>query len=385
MIKYVFTRTTFLTLSLAVTAVLALTGAAPAYAQTGTLVVTIYDGTRKPLPAASVLIRIFDGNQKELVSGFYKGQAVRFEGLPVRDNFSDWLRVVASAKGYNTAGVVAIKLSAGKTAKASIMLLPKDGQFVFEPWSHLRQNYSQLADLLAHGADGNDEAQSRYDQLIADDPAAMAAVLNITTAGNQIELGGRKFTSYFKELIWQEQRLEWRMHRMVDFNPANDSEHAMRHDRFWAWADRSLVSQVRQSVKQGRLFNELGYQYFHPLATSSFKERAMSEGHIHVSFYEKSTRKIDGVECVLLEIHLDLYQDLLAHGLLEVLPNTTTGSVTEPEDAYQLRWIASRHAGAADFAPPFVIAQLIRSNKSNRKGEQHFQHKARMLKSPNHE
>ncbi len=379
MTKHDFTRTTFLTLCLTVTTVLALTGAAPAYSQertkqNGSLVVTIYDGTRQPLTAATpVLLRVFDGNQKELISGFYKGPSTRFDRLAVRDNFSDWLRVVASAKGYNTAGVVAIKLSAGKTATASVMLLPQDGQFVFEPWSHLRQNYSQLADLLAHGADGDDEAQSRYDQLIANDPAAMAAVLNITTAGNQIELGGRKFTSYFKELIWQEQRIEWRMHRMVDFNPANDSEHAMRHDRFWAWADRSLVSQVRQSVKQGRLFNELGFQYFHPLATSSFKERALSEGHIHVSFYENDTRLIDGVECVLVEIHLDLYQDLLAHGILEVLPNTTTGSVTEPEDAYQLRWIASVRSGRFDFAPPFVIVQVQRKNQETK-----FRHKAKV-------
>jgi|GEM_PF-398164 len=360
MFDYPYVRTAFLKLALLTATLLAL--GAPAYAQSGTLIVTVYDGTRRPLTATTpVLLRVFDGNQKELVSGFYRGSSVSFEGLPVRDNGSDRLRVVAWTKGYDTEGVVGVKIAAGKTVSAAIMLLPRDSQFVFEPWSSLRAHFGWLADLLAHGTADDDEAQTRYDQLIADDPAALAAVLNITTAGNQVEVGGSKFTSYFKELIWQEQRQEWRMHRMVGFNPANDSEHAMRHDRFWAWADRSLVAQVRQGVAEGKFFREVGFQYFHPLATSSFKERALNEGHIHVSFYEKDTRVIDGVECVLLEIHLDLYQDLLAHGLLEVLPNTTTGSVTEPEDAYQLRWIASRQSGRIDFAPPFVITTCAKS------------------------
>ncbi len=81
----------------------------------------------------------------------------------------------------------------------------------------------------------------------------------------------------------------------------------------------------------------------------------MEEGHIHVSFYENDSRVIDGVDCVLLEIHIDLYKDLLAHGILEVIPNTLTGHLTEPEDAYQHRWISSINSGQGNFDPPLTI------------------------------
>jgi hypothetical protein len=44
-------------------------------------------------------------------------------------------------------------------------------------------------------------------------------------------------------------------------------------------------------------------------------------------------------------------EDLLAHGLLEVLP----GSTTDPLQVYILRWIAGRHAGVPEFDPPYTV------------------------------
>lgn len=38
---------------------------------------------------------------------------------------------------------------------------------------------------------------------------------------------------------------------------------------------------------------------------------------------------VDGLECVMLEPYMDLYKDLLDHGLLEVLPNLLTHGLTE--------------------------------------------------------
>jgi hypothetical protein len=321
-----------------------------------TMVVTIYDGARHPFASGkSLLIRVFDGNQKQIVSGFYKGSTVQFVGLPIHGNLTDTYRVVASAKGYNTAGASGIQLRAGQSANVSIMLLPSHGQLEFDSWSKLQQNYPWLATLLSNGTADNEQAKARYDKLMADDPGALAALLNITTAGHQIAMDQGLFISYFKQIVWDEQPVEWRNHHMVGFNPLDDTEHAMRHDRFWAYADRRLVAQVKAGVKEGTFFVEHGSQVFHPGATGSFKENNMEEGHIHVSFYENQSRVIDGVDCVLLEIHIDLYKDLLAHGVLEVLPNTLTGHLTEPEDAYQHRWNAAINSGTGDFAPPLTI------------------------------
>ncbi len=216
-------------------------------ANTGSILVTIYDGTRQPLKTSTkVLIRVFDGKQKEIVSGFYQGPAVQFIGLPIHDNLDDTFRVVASIGGYNTEGVAAVHIARGTVATAQIMLLPKHGQLEFESWPALRQNYPWLADLYAHGTASEDEAQKRYEQLMAEDPGALAALLNITTAGHQIALDKGDFLSYFKEIDSEDQRPEWRPHKMVGFKPPDDTQHTMRHDRFWAYADRRLVDQVKQ-------------------------------------------------------------------------------------------------------------------------------------------
>jgi hypothetical protein len=61
------------------------------------------------------------------------------------------------------------------------------------------------------------------------------------------------------------------------------------------------------------------------------------------------------VNCILVEPDLDYYKDLAAHALLEVIPNALTGGLTKPEEVYVLRWIAGRHAGVAEFNPPYTI------------------------------
>ena len=41
--------------------------------------------------------------------------------------------------------------------------------------------------------------------------------------------------------------------------------------------------------------------------------------------------------------------------LLEVLPNSIGGGLSNPRQVYVLRWIAGRHAGVPEFDPPYVI------------------------------
>jgi hypothetical protein len=48
------------------------------------------------------------------------------------------------------------------------------------------------------------------------------------------------------------------------------------------------------------------------------------------------------------------YKDLIAHALLEAIPNGFSGGLTNPEVVYVLRWIVGRRAGV-EFDPPYTI------------------------------
>ena len=67
-------------------------------------------------------------------------------------------------------------------------------------------------------------------------------------------------------------------------------------------------------------------------------------------------KKIDGVQCLKVEPEIDYFKDLGAHTLLEVILNSITHGLTDPKKVYVLRWIAGRHAGVPEFAPPYMIA-----------------------------
>jgi hypothetical protein len=79
------------------------------------------------------------------------------------------------------------------------------------------------------------------------------------------------------------------------------------------------------------------------------------EANVQLTFHEDQKAVIDGVACVLVEPDIDYYKDLLAHALLEVLPNKLTGGLTIPVEVYVLRWIAGRHAGVPEFNPPYIL------------------------------
>jgi hypothetical protein len=57
-----------------------------------------------------------------------------------------------------------------------------------------------------------------------------------------------------------------------------------------------------------------------------------------------------------VEPDIDYFMDGGAHTLFEVIPNTITHGLTDPKKVYALRWIAGRHAGVPEFAPPYAIA-----------------------------
>src|SRR5262249_8454709 len=104
---------------------------------------------------------------------------------------------------------------------------------------------------------------------------------------------------------------------------------SLQQDRFFAWAEESLIEQVRIAAHQGKFDQEHGAEVFHPGATLSYKENRFGEANVQLTFHENEKREIEGTPCVKVEPDIDYYKDPLAHALLEV--------VTEPYNRWTQR------------------------------------------------
>ncbi len=94
---------------------------------------------------------------------------------------------------------------------------------------------------------------------------------------------------------------------------------------------------------------------FHGDATSSFKQVQFGQANVQLTFHERTTETIDGIRCVRVEPDID-YQGSWSHALLEVIPDTLSRGLTDPQVIYVLRWIAGRHAGVPEFDPSYTLA-----------------------------
>src|SRR5207245_5834112 len=118
----------------------------------GSLRVNLFDGTRQPVPAdLSIFLRVFDGNQKQIVSSFVEGPNIPIPGVPFYDNFGDLYRVIAHAKGYRDTGLYPVHIVPKKLVDVDLMLLPEDGGFHFDSVSSIRNSHPLIFSLLANG------------------------------------------------------------------------------------------------------------------------------------------------------------------------------------------------------------------------------------------
>lgn len=306
---------------------------APASSTEATMVVTLYDGTRSPIQDRAFLIRIFDGSQN-LLFDRYKPAPTNVFRIEVHDNFQDFCTVLATGDGYVDAGFHPVKLSTKAVASVDLLLLSDKGDFKFQSWQEIKASDPKIASFIAVGS-SDDEASERYEDLRANRAAALASLLNLSTAMKSIQLPAKTPLDYFKQILWDE---------------------SLAQDRFFGYADKSIIDQVRRAAMEGEFAPEPNPALFHPDATSSFKQIQFGEANVQLTFHEKDTKRIDGVDCIKIEPDIDYYKDLGAHTLLEVLPNSISHGLTDPKKVYVLRWIAGRHAGVPEFSPPYVIA-----------------------------
>src|SRR4051812_29702629 len=79
----------------------------------GSALVEVFDGTGELWSGGPILIRVLDGNHRELSSEFHDDGRVRFLRLPLQNNFADDYTFVASADGHRDAGFFPVKLVRG--------------------------------------------------------------------------------------------------------------------------------------------------------------------------------------------------------------------------------------------------------------------------------
>jgi len=302
--------------------------------------VNLFSGARTPLPvSANALLTVRDGNQQNVQlanNGYLETASTSIGPLPFFDNFGDNYAVVASADNYEQAGFYPVTANPASPAVVDIMLLGKQAGFNFRSanWAGLGQNYPAHAALLSAGAADNNAVGDRYSDLMELNPNVLACYFNLVTAMSQIQLPNQTPLAYIKQLIWDD---------------------TMAQDRFFAWADPAIIDQVILATQHGQFAPEVGPAAFHAGATRSWKQIQFGEANVQLTFHENNKQVINGLNCVMIEPDIDYYKDLMAHALLEVVANKVTDTLIDPRQVYVLRWIAGRHAGIANFEPPYTI------------------------------
>ena len=300
---------------------------------TAVIRLTVYDGTRQLFQGKDILLRVRDGQQQEKVSRYVKTSSLTIS-VPFSDNFIDNYTVLVTSDGNRDAGFFPIKVSPFADSQVDLMLVPKKARYAFLSWAELKNQYPRYASFFCCAGD-EQEVQARYENLTQSKPAVLASLLNVTAAMSAIQLPSKTPLEYFKRIEWTDSLLQ---------------------DRFFGFADQELVQQVKSAARQGTFVPEPAPGLFHGDATSSFKQVQFGEANVQLTFHEHTTETIDGVRCVRVEPDIDYYKDLGAHALLEVIPNTLSRGLTDPQVVYVLRWIAGRHAGVPEFDPSYTLA-----------------------------
>ncbi len=314
---------------------------------TGVIRVNLFDGKRVQIPDdVQVLLRVLNGSKRPIFSDWVSsGGGIEVRTRPT-GGLDDFYTVIAYAGGFGEGSVYPVHVDAGDGVDADILLLPRDGRFHFGPLRTVATDHPAIDALLINGAGG--AAQQRLRDAMEARPQALGALLVIAAAIEAIPLAGDSHTpplGYYWELEWD----------------------LLAQDRFWAWVDPELAEAIARMERVHAFAAEPSAAQFHPgvpgrinPATRSWKETRFDFANVQLTFHEndrKTVRFADGrsMDCVMVEPDIDYYKDVLAHGLLEVLPNWLTRGKTDPRTVYALRWIAARRERLAEFNPPCVI------------------------------
>ena len=319
---------------------------------TSTIVLTIVNGARQPWrPGTDVLVTAMNGRQKLVVRDFVKippDGRIGFSNLPVQNNLDDRFTVLVSAKHHADAGFTPVRIEADTTHALHLMMLRRAADFTFDPFATLKGDKHLHTFLCGNDPAHPDDAAARYDELQQKNKPALACLLNIAAALNQVTLVG---------------------HEGLESNPLSSFKalDSVRQDRIFAWVDARLENQIAATAQTPA---GSGVSRFVPApagmhegATVSYKQTDFGEGNVQFSFHGE-TRMVNGVECVKVDVDIDYFKDTAAHLLFEVFPNTlnakihgkhASASLTDPRKVYGMRWIAGQRFGRP-FEPLYTLS-----------------------------
>jgi hypothetical protein len=150
-------------------------------------------------------------------------------------------------------------------AMVDLMLLPHAADFQFQTWAGMKAAAPAIAAFISIGS-SDAEAQRHYDDLRENKLPALASLLKLATAMKLIQLPSKTPLDYFKAILWDE---------------------SLAQDRFFGYADSSIVDQVRRAAMDGEFAPEPNPGLFHPGATSSFKQTQFGEANVQLRFHER--------------------------------------------------------------------------------------------------
>ncbi len=301
--------------------------------------VSLFNGTRQPVePGFKTHITLTNGHQDIVIREYLTVPSIRYP-VSVYDNFGDNYRVNVSAGKHHAAGFFPIRVKPGRVSRVSLILLPKNGRYRFTEWESLD---TKITAFLS-GFIGKQRAEDHYNDLLDGEPLRqdiLASTHNLVAALDSTLLGDQSLFTWFDRMIW----------------PEEDRSIALQRDRFFAYASRQLLDDIRRARRYGSWVD--APVVLHPGATCSFKQTAFQEANLQLTFHENDQQAPS--EMVKVEVDIDYYQDLVAHFLLEILPNTLRRDKSDPRIAGMLRWIASRNyrpsaEGTPEFNPAYII------------------------------
>lgn len=297
----------------------------------GSVMINLYDGAMQPFTVRA-LLNVQNGQDVHMPPKDVNEPNIYIE-LPFHNGIGDEYTIVLSAKGYRDAGYF-VKLNSDVLSVVKLVMIRKEPAFKFLGWQELTSKYPLISQFLSTGLDQS-AAEAHYISVQKTNPKALACLLNLTVAMSEIDLGGKSPLTFFREICWDK---------------------TMAQDRFFGFVDPAIIPAVRAEAEKGAFAEETTCAEFHPGSTHSWKQIAFDVANVQLTFHENTVKTINGLTCVMIEPDIDDFKNLMAHGLLEVLPNLLTGGLTDPTGVYALRWTTAEDHGGPSFDPSYTLA-----------------------------
>jgi hypothetical protein len=298
--------------------------------------IVLYDGAEQPVAEEVDVLLEVRNNYGVNQSNWVKGPVVQLN-LQYFDGPGDNYTVNIWVKGNRGTGNF-VKADPKIHPILKFMLIPVPTKITFRPWVDLKAKYPKVAQFLGLGLADDAAAEQQYRDLQTNKPASLACFMNLITAMNGIGIGGGKTPlDYLKEINW---------------------DNRFAQDRFFGYIDPAMISAVVATANDGGFAEEKDPGTLHPGATLSYKQIEYGYSNVQLTFHQNPAdlKMVDDLQCVLFEPDMDLYKDLLDHGLLEVLPNLLTHGLTDPVDILSLRWLDATDVYEPPFDPGYTLA-----------------------------